>query len=80
MLFQIICIEYKRKQDEQDKRSKTVTPPDNMASTTITAINNIHVEDKSKSKKSQIRKMFERFGGKWFVPSSVQYGYIFCIS
>lgn len=53
-----------------------------MASTTITAINNIHVEDKSKSKskKSQIRKLFERFGGKWFVPSNVQYGYIFCIS
>ena len=52
-----------------------------MASTTKTEINNIQytrVEDKSK--KSQIRKIFERFGGKWYSPSNVQYGYIFCIS
>ena len=50
-----------------------------MASTT--AIGNIqYTRVEGTSKKSQMRKMFERFGGKWFVPSNEQYGYTFCIS
>jgi hypothetical protein len=33
-----------------------------------------------RSKKSQIGKVFKSFIRKWYVPSNVQYGYIFCIS